>query len=84
MVKTRMLAGFHFIEMLTAGAKTQERLPLVVALHPQRGDAADANSFRIRAGTRSGESSLAWSMTNLRLQHAAGVCQARTMKIRAC
>ena len=40
-VETRLLAGVHFIEMLTAGAKTQERLPLVVALHPQRGDAAD-------------------------------------------
>jgi hypothetical protein len=41
MVEARMLAGVHFIEMLTAGAKTQERLPLVVALNPQRGDAAD-------------------------------------------
>jgi len=40
-VETRLLAGVHFIEMLAAGAKTQERLPLVVALHPQRGDAAD-------------------------------------------
>jgi len=40
-VETRLLAGVHFIEMLAEGAKTQERLPLVVALHPQRGDAAD-------------------------------------------
>ena len=40
-VETRLLAGVHFTEMLTAGAKTQERLPLVVAMHPQRGDAAD-------------------------------------------
>ena len=40
-METRLLAGVHFIETLTAGAKTQERLPLVVALHPQRGDAAD-------------------------------------------
>jgi hypothetical protein len=41
MVEARVMAGVHFIEMLTAGAKTQEGLPLVVALHPQRGDAAD-------------------------------------------